>query len=142
MRIKTIIVWITVISLVAMTGCTPRTKYGKIGKPRVIRIAEINDNPRIYINEECRVKGYVTAVKDFPYLKPDAFKIFDGTDEIWIYTNRGLPPLNFSVIVKGKLKNLLGGLVDTPISVTIPIINKQIKPEIQFYIELEELEFE
>lgn len=139
---KKCMIWLVILNLLVIVGCSPKTKYGKIGKPRVIKLAEINDNPHLYMNQECRVKGYVTTVQDFPYMTPDAFKIFDGTDEIWIYTHRGVPPLNFSVIVKGRLKNLLGGLVNFPISLTIPIVNRKIEPEIQYYIELTELEFE
>jgi hypothetical protein len=105
------------------------------GKDKIISIAEILDNPEPYRYGECTVSGYVISVIDVPDIKLDVFKIFDGTDEIWIYTNRGTPPL----YIRGRVKGTLLRSLD--ISLIIPIIKIPIIPEIRYIIILKEFKF-
>jgi len=130
---------IVVINMLVMAGCKNMTRFGKIGKPKVINLEEINDHPELYLNKECTVRGYVTNVLDIPFIRPDCFKIFDGTDEIWVFTNRGVPPHDVEVLIKGKVR----GIGSSPIALTldISILTVVFRPEMQFGIELQELDF-
>ncbi len=83
------------------------------------------------------MRGYVTKVLDVPGIKLDVFKIFDGTDEIWIHTNRGVPPINIIGIVKGNLIRLLDISFTISLFIKIPII-----PEMRYFIVLKEFKFE
>lgn len=137
---RKLIIWFVIIGLVAVVSCKRRTRYGIAGngeKVEIVPIAEILDNPEKYQDKECAVRGYVTKVLDVPGIKLDVFKIFDGTDEIWIYTNRGIPPLYIKCIVKGDLIRLLDISFTLSFFIKIPII-----PEMCYFIMLKEFKFE
>lgn len=136
---RKLIIWLVIISLVAVVSCKRKTRLGiakETGeKAEIVTTAEINDNPEKYQNQECTVSGYVTTVLDISGIKNDFFKIFDGTDEIWVYTNRGIPPLNIRGIVKGTCIKFLD------FSFLIPIIKIPIISEISYFIVLKEFKF-
>jgi len=67
------------------------------------RIGDIKANLDKYMGKECTVEGYVTKTIDVPFTSDDYFKISDSTGEIWISTDRGIPPINIKVWVKGVL---------------------------------------
>jgi hypothetical protein len=70
------------------------------------KIGDINANPEEYEGKDCSVKGFVTAVIDIPFTSKDYFKINDGSGEIWIFTDKGVPPKNIEVKVKGIVKHV------------------------------------
>ena len=142
MKTRKLAVWLVILSLAVIASCN--SKIGSLSiingknkeKDKIIPIADILDNPETYRGQECIVSGYVTSVVDAPAIKLDVFKIFDGTDEIWIYTNRGIPPLYIRGRVKGNLIRLLD------ITFVIPIIKIPIIPEIRYVLILKEFKFE
>ena len=114
---KKLMILLAILSVLALAGCKDKMSYGKSGKPKITTLAEINDNPGLYLNKECLVSGFVTKVEDIPILKNDLFKIFDGTDEIRVVTNRGVPLLGMRVIIKGIFR----GWNPEPFSFPIPL---------------------
>ena len=88
------------ILITGTTGCIDGTT----------EIREIRSNPDKYLGSECLVKGYVTRTLDVPFTSKDYFKINDGTDEIWIFTDRGIPPENVRVKVKGVFERAISVL--------------------------------
>lgn len=68
-----------------------------------IKISDINNNPKKYLNKECYVEVYVTDTFDVPFTSNDYFKINDSTGEIWISTHKGIPPENKKVKVVGLI---------------------------------------
>jgi len=68
---------------------------------RTTDIKDIRAETENYLGKECTVKGYVTIVLDIPFTSKVYFKINDGSGELWISTDRGIPPENKQVIVKG-----------------------------------------
>lgn len=119
---RKLIVWFVILGLVAMVGCTRKVRSHETN------IKEIKNEPEKFRGQQCIVEGYVTSVLDLPILKYDAFKVHDGTGEIWIYTVEGVPPEKIQVRVKGILKKF----VEIPFG---------IKTEIGYYIELNEMKF-
>jgi hypothetical protein len=138
MKMRKLIIGFVIIGMVALVSCKMKNRYGIAGSERVkiVTIAEILDNPGKYRDEECAVRGYVTQVLDVPGIKLDVFKIFDGTNEIWVYTNKGAPPLNIKSIVIGTTRELLN------ISFVIPIVKIPIIPEMEYFIMLKEFKFD
>jgi hypothetical protein len=70
------------------------------------KIGDINANPEEYLGKECDVKRFVTMVNDVPFTSNDYFKINDGSGEIWIFTDKGVPPKNVKVKVKGIVEHV------------------------------------
>lgn len=70
------------------------------------KIGDISANPEEYVGKECRVKGFVTTVIDIPFTSDDYFKISDGSGEIWIFTDKGAPPKNIEIKVKGIVEHV------------------------------------
>lgn len=139
---RKLIIWFVIIGVISVVSCKIKNRYGKAGndeKVEIVTIAEILDNPGNYQDQDKKwaVRGYVTKVLDAPGIKLDVFKIFDGTDEIWIYTNRGIPPLYIKCRVKGNLIRLLDISFTIKIFIKIPII-----PEMRYFIMLKEFEFD
>lgn len=138
-----LIILFVIIGLFAVVSCKRKTRLGitkeTAEKVEIVPIAKILDNPEEYQKKdrEWAVRGYVTQVIDVPGIKLDVFKIFDGTDEIWIYTNKGIPPINIIGMVKGDLSRLLDVSFTISVFVKIPII-----PEMQYFIMLKEFEFD
>ncbi len=95
--------------------------------PHVAKIKDIKKTPGIYIKKECVIEGKTTSILDTPWLRHDLFKIHDGSDEIWVYTDSGVPPEKEKVRVYGTLKKLL----------SIPVL----KLEIDYYIIMKKLEY-
>jgi hypothetical protein len=92
-----------------------------------IKIEEIEKNPKKYFDKECVIQGYITKALDVPFVQHDIFKVHDGSGEIWIYTEKGIPPVRIKVRIKGTVKKLL----------EIPLLNIEAK----YYIELKKMEF-
>jgi hypothetical protein len=92
-----------------------------------IKIEEIEKNPEKYFEKECVIQGYITKALDVPFVQHDIFKVHDGSGEIWIYTEKGIPPVRIKVKIKGTVKKLL----------EIPLLNIEAK----YYIELKKMEF-
>jgi len=136
---KKIYLVVVIFCILAVFSCQDRIRYGKMKTQEVVDLVEINDNPGAFLKLKCEVWGYVTTVKDVPLAKTDVFKIFDGTDEIWVFTTRGVPPLGARLRIKGTVY----GVGHEPLGITLPIfgINIPVKPEMQFFIYLNELEF-
>ncbi|UCH98217.1 MAG: hypothetical protein JSV88_15595 [Candidatus Aminicenantes bacterium] len=93
----------------------------------VLKVEEIEKNPGKYFDKECVIEGYVTKALDVPFVQHDIFKIHDGSGEIWIYTEKGPPPVRIKVRIKGTVKKLL----------KIPVLNIEAK----YCIELKKMEF-
>ena len=119
---RKLIILTIVLSLAAIVGCNGKVKSYQIS------IQEIKKYPEKFREKECIVEGYVTSVVDLPLIEHDAFKVHDGTGNIWIYTIKGVPPERVKVRVKGLLKKF----VEIPLG---------IKTEIDFYIELNEMKY-
>ncbi|UCH92319.1 MAG: hypothetical protein JSV88_18760 [Candidatus Aminicenantes bacterium] len=117
---RKLIVWVIILCFISITGCGSATD-------NTIKIEEIDKDPGKYFDQECVLQGYVSKVVDVPMLQHDLFKISDGSGEIWIYTERGVPPKRVKVKVKGILRGLL----------QIPVLNIEAK----YYIELQEMEY-
>jgi hypothetical protein len=118
---KKFILWLFILGLIAMAGCGCTESHE-------VKIGDINNDPKAFLNRECVVKGIVTGVLDVPILKFDVFKIHDGTGEIWIFTRQGVPPKKIKVRVRGTFKTLIN--VDLPVEI-----------EIGYYIELQDMKF-
>jgi len=88
-----------ILSLLMVTYC------GTIGG-NTDKIGDINENPKQYEGKKCDVKGFVTTVIDVPFTSKDYFKINDGSGEIWIFADKGVPPENIEVKVKGIVKHV------------------------------------
>ena len=128
---------VVIVCVLAVFSCQDRIRYGKMKTPDMVDLAEINDNPGAFLKLKCEVWGYVTQVQDVPVVKTDVFKIFDGTDEIWVFTTRGVPPLGARVRIRGKVH----GFGSDPFSFTLPFVGIPVRTEMQFVINLDELEF-
>ena len=102
------------------------TSKGKIknnNQSNNLSIAELRQNKR-YSNKLVYISGHVTKVIDIPLVSDDFYKVTDGTGEIWVVSNSGLPPIRSKVQLFGKIINI--GKKFEYIGITMEIF-KQIK---------------
>jgi hypothetical protein len=69
----------------------------------VTKIGEIKSQSKRHMHKECIVEGYVTERWDIPFKDERYFKINDGTGDIWVATEKGVPPKSKKVRVKGTV---------------------------------------
>ena len=70
------------------------------------RIGDLNDNPDRYLHQSVTIAGQVTDVLGVPLGISDfaAYRVDDGTGEIWIISHNGAPGQGDKVGVKGELE--------------------------------------
>ncbi len=76
---------------VVVSGCATRT------------INEIMADPQRFANRDVRVQGEV--VESYSVLGRGAYRIADGTGELWIVSTRGVPRQGARVEAKGKIRD-------------------------------------
>ena len=67
-----------------------------------INIRDIKSHPRQYIGKEVKIEGKVTDI--FSLALISYFKITDGTDTLFVYTNKPLPAKEEELEIKGKVR--------------------------------------
>jgi hypothetical protein len=74
-------------------------------------IAELHGAPASF-PEETRVlvHGRVTQRVDVPFSSTDFYRVGDGSGEVWIRTDVGLPPEGARVLVRGVVHRVKGDL--------------------------------
>lgn len=96
------LMWLVVVlgAALAGTGCATRT------------INQVIADPARYQNREVRLNGNV--VDSFSVLNRGAYRIDDGTGQLWIISDKGVPGRTARVSVKGTVRSgfNLGSLGD------------------------------
>ena len=103
-----------------------------------VNIEEIISQPEKFKYQECVIEGHITKVVDVPLLTMNFFKIYDGSGEIWVYTESGVPPKDRNVLVKGKLLSLGDAAKST---VIFRELFRRIGIKEMYFIELYEIKF-
>jgi hypothetical protein len=83
-------------------------------------VNQILSDPSRYRNRDVRLSGEV--VDSYSLVNRGAYRIDDGTGQLWVVSQQGVPRLNARVTVKGKVRegfNLgsLGGQVNLPLGI-------------------------
>jgi hypothetical protein len=56
------------------------------------------------------VHGHVTARVDVPFSSTDFYRVGDGSGEVWVRTEEGMPPEGSRVLVRGVVRRVEGDL--------------------------------
>jgi hypothetical protein len=82
--------------LCLLTGCNSH---------HVNKIASIDDNPAAYAHKDVTVVGEVTKLYSFPLgiTNIAAYRLNDGSGQIWIISQAGAPAVGDKVGVKGRV---------------------------------------
>jgi len=99
---KIILTAVVILGALLTSGCDNKT------------INEIKADPSRYANKEVTVVGMV--VNSFSLLGKGAYEIDDGTGQLWIVSEKGVPREGARVGVKGTIRDgyNLGSIVDLP----------------------------
>ena len=105
---RSVLLAVLSVSALASIACATRT------------VNQIIADPGRYRNREVRVSGSV--VDSYSALNRGAYKIDDGTGQLWIVSEQGVPRVSARVTVKGTIRegfNLgaLGGRINLPTGV-------------------------
>jgi hypothetical protein len=93
---------VALLGVLLLSGCAAR----------VVRIAELKDQPAKYGDKSVTVSGVVTRSWGIPLVPFQFYDVDDGSGEITVTSNAGRPPTEGShVTVKGRLNEVavLGG---------------------------------
>jgi len=123
---KKAILCVIVFSMIVLAGCSD-----------AIPIEEITDAPEKFLYKQCVVEGRITWVIDVPFLQKDLFKINDSTGEIWVYTEKGAPPDDAEVEVRGTFIKFS----DIPVIEIAKSILTKINVEIGYCVKLQEIKY-
>jgi hypothetical protein len=102
---RSVLLTVLSVSALASAACAGRT------------VNQIIADPSRYRNREVRVSGAV--VDSYSFLNRGAYRIDDGTGQLWVVSDSGVPGRNARVAVKGTIRegfNLgsLGGRIGLP----------------------------
>lgn len=95
---------LALLALCALAGCNTHTN----------KISDIVNNPSAYAHKDVTIAGEVTKVYELPLGISDlsAYRVTDGTGQIWVVSHAGAPLVGDKVGVKGRVRQEgdLGGL--------------------------------
>ena len=105
MKPMTMLCAVLAVGALASTGCATRT------------VNQIIADPSRYVNREVRVSGAV--VDSYSLTSRGAYRIDDGTGQIWVVSDNGVPRRTARVSVKGRVRDgfnlgLLGDRINLP----------------------------
>lgn len=85
-----------VAALFALAGCGPH----------VNKIGDLNDDPGKYMHQDVTVEGEVTRVYELPLgiANLAAYRINDGSGQIWVVTHNGAPNRGDHLGLRGELE--------------------------------------
>lgn len=94
--------WMFCVMAVVLSGCGVRS------------INQIMADPSRYANKDVRIEGSV--IESYSVLGRGAYQVDDGTGQLWIVSEKGVPREGARVRVKGKIRDgfNLGNLVNLP----------------------------
>ena len=95
---------LTLLAVCALAGCDTHTD----------KISDIVNNPSAYAHKDVTIAGEVTKVYELPLGISDlsAYRVTDGTGQIWVISHAGAPLVGDKVGLKGRVRpeGDLGGL--------------------------------
>ncbi len=85
-----------VAAALALAGCGPS----------IDKIGDLNDNPGKYMHHDVTVEGEVTRVYELPLgiANLAAYRINDGSGQIWVVTHNGAPNRGDRLGLRGELE--------------------------------------
>jgi len=88
------------VSALALAGCAART------------VNQVLADPSRYRDREVKLSGAV--VDSFSFINRGAYRIDDGTGQLWVVSDKGVPRISARVTVKGRVREgfNLGSLGD------------------------------
>lgn len=88
--------FMSVAGVIFMSGCNMHAD----------RIRDVEDNPTAYAGKEVDIAGEVTKVYELPLGITDiaAYRVTDGTGQIWVITKAGAPKEGDRLEVKGSVQ--------------------------------------
>ena len=96
-RRKVSVLALTLLCVSLLTACPSKTNIGKI-----------LDNPDRYRDKEVGITGTVEDSYSVPFVG-GAYKVDDGTGEIWVVSKRGGAAQGSKVVAKGHVSRALFG---------------------------------
>lgn len=87
------------VSVFLIAGCSKHTD----------KISDINGNPAHYLHHDVTIAGEVTRVYEMPLGISDlaAYRVNDGSGQIWVISHAGAPVIGDKVGLKGTLEPLI-----------------------------------
>lgn len=95
---RPILAWIgLLLAVIALAACD---------SSHTDRVADIMNNPPAYAHKDVTVAGEVTKVYELPLGISDlaAYRINDGTGQIWVVSHVGAPVVGDKVGLKGRVR--------------------------------------
>jgi hypothetical protein len=72
------------------------------GCPTKVSVADINRDPGRYANKDIKVSGHVSG--GFAAFGTGVYQIDDGTGNMWVYSQNGVPGNGVQVTVTGRIQ--------------------------------------
>ena len=99
-RSRAVLLTMLSVSALALAGCAART------------VNQVLADPSRYRDREVKLSGAV--VDSFSFINRGAYRIDDGTGQLWVVSDKGVPRISARVTVKGRVREgfNLGSLGD------------------------------
>ena len=99
-RSRAVLLTMLLVSALALAGCAART------------VNQVLADPSRYRDREVKLSGAV--VDSFSFISRGAYRIDDGTGQLWVVSDKGVPRVSARVTVKGRVREgfNLGSLGD------------------------------
>jgi len=68
------------------------------------RISKIKDNPQKYQDKQVSIEGKIVETLAIPFIQKGMFQVDDGSDRIWVMSQKRAPFRGDKVAVKGIVK--------------------------------------
>ena len=97
---RAVLLTMLLVSALALAGCAART------------VNQVLADPSRYRDREVKLSGAV--VDSFSFINRGAYRIDDGTGQLWVVSDKGVPRISARVTVKGRVREgfNLGSLGD------------------------------
>jgi hypothetical protein len=105
---RSVLLTMLAVSALALAGCAART------------VNQVLADPSRYRDREVKLSGAV--VDSYSFVNRGAYRIDDGTGQLWVVSDKGVPRVSARVTVKGRVRegfNLgsLGDRINLPIGI-------------------------